>query len=718
MDCGPACLQMIAGHYGRHYSLPTLREKSYLTRNGVSLLGISYAAESIGFRTQGARLTWNQLRDQTQLPCIVHWGKNHFVVVYHICFKRGKERVQVADPAYGRIRYTKEEFLKHWEVNPERQGIALLLEPTPEFYKYQPEQKITLHISRLLGYLTPYRRQLILLIAIMLLGSLISLVFPFLTQAVVDVGIEGKNLNIILVLFVAQLMLTLGQLGNELVRSWLMLHITTRIGISFISDFLNKLMRLPIAFFDVKMVGDIMQRITDNRRIQTFLTGALISIIISIITFIIYTIVIARYDLVILCIFLFGSFLYVGWVMAFLKRRRELDFRQFQEASANQSNLVQLVTGMQEIKLNNCEKQKRWEWERIQVELYKISVKSLALGQTQQVGGIFINQVKNILISYLAARAVINGEMTLGMMMAMQYVLGQLNAPLSQFIGFVQEAQDAKLSLERLGEIYNKEDEEPGQINKISCIPPNTDIHLQDVTFQYEGPGSTKVLNKINLTIEAGKITAIVGISGSGKTTLLKLLLGFYPPVSGSIKVGDFPLAAYSESAWRRNCGVVMQEGFIFSDTIAHNIGIVDEIPKPERLRHAAKVANIASFIDSLPLKYETKIGSEGNGLSAGQKQRILIARAVYRNPGYIFLDEATNSLDISNEAVIMNNLQQFYVGRTVVIVAHRLSTVRNADKIVVLDKGDIVESGTHEKLIRQRGVYYELIKNQLELGN
>ena len=535
MDCGPACLQMIAKHYGRHYSLPTLREKSYLTRNGVSLLGISYAAESIGFRTQGTRLTWNQLRDQTQLPCIVHWSKNHFVVVYHICFTRGKERVQVADPAYGRIRYTKEEFLKYWEVNPERQGIVLLLEPTPEFYKYQPEQKITLHISRLLGYLTPYRRQLILLIAIMLLGSLLSLVFPFLTQAVIDVGIEGKNFNIILVLFVAQLMLTFGQLGNELVRSWLILHITTRIGILFISDFLNKLMRLPIAFFDVKMVGDIMQRITDNRRIQTFLTGALISIIISIITFIIYTIVIARYDLVILCIFLFGSFLYVGWVMAFLKRRRELDFRQFQEASANQSNLVQLVTGIQEIKLNNCEKQKRWEWERIQVELYKISVKSLALGQTQQIGGMFINQVKNILISYLAARAVINGEMTLGMMMAMQYVLGQLNAPLSQFIGFVQEAQDAKLSLERLGEIYNKEDEEPGQINKISCIPPSTDIHLQDVTFQYEGPDSTKVLNKISLTIEAGKITAIVGISGSGKTTLLKVLGMLDKPEKGTV---------------------------------------------------------------------------------------------------------------------------------------------------------------------------------------
>lgn len=716
MDCGPSCLQMIAEYYGQYYSLQALREKAYLTRNGVSLRGINSAAKSIGFQTKSLRINWIQLSEQVKLPCIVHWDDNHFIVIYNI--NRKKDQVLIADPAFGKLKYNKDEFIRHWIVNEKHEeGVVLLLETTDEFYRYKTEPHNKFSARRLLEYLRPHTRYLILLIIAILMGSSISLTFPFLTQAIVDVGIQGLDTNIILIIFVAQLMLILGQLGNDLFRSWLMLHITTRISLSFLSDFLKKLMKLPIGFFDVKLVGDIMQRINDNRRIQTFLTGTLISSVFAMVTFIIYTIVISQYNLTILAFFLFGSTLYIIWILSFLKKRRELDFRQFKESSSNQSNLIQLVTAMQEIKLNSCEKMKRWEWERIQLKLYQISIKSLTIAQTQEAGGVFINQIKNIVISFMAATAVVKGEMTLGMMIAMQYVLGQLNTPLNQFLSFIQELQDAKISLERLNEIYDKEDEEPIEIEKISDIPYNSDIHFDGVTFCYAGPESERALQNIDLTIEAGKMTAIVGTSGSGKTTLLKLMLGFYSPIYGSIRIGKYPLKAYSERLWRRNCGVVMQEGFIFSDSIANNIGVVDEKPDYKRLRYSAELANIHSFIESLPLGYETKIGGEGNGLSTGQRQRILIARAVYKNPNYIFLDEATNSLDTTNESMIMSNLNKFYTGKTVVIVAHRLSTVKNANKIVVLDKGYIVETGTHEELVRKQGAYYKLIKDQLELN-
>lgn len=517
-------------------------------------------------------------------------------------------------------------------------------------------------------------------------------------------------------ILVAQVALTFGQTANDLISSWLMLHVTTRVSISFISDFLGKLMRLPISFFDSKHVGDIMQRIGDNSRIQSFLTGSLLSIAVAIISFIVYSGIMAAYDLTILGVFMLGSLFYVLWIIFFLKYRRKLDYKRFQESASNQSNLVQLVTGMQEIKLNNCEKQKRWEWERIQARLYKVSIKSMTLNQTQQVGGLFIDQAKNVLISYLAARAVIEGNMTLGMMMAMQYILGQLSAPIMQFISFTQAAQDAKISLERLGEIYDKEDEEPVDSHKIKEIPQSANIVFKDVTFAYNS--AETVLDNINLTIPAGKITAVVGVSGSGKTTLLKLLLGFYQPQKGEIYLGDKSLPLYSDKCWRRCCGVVMQEGFIFSDTIASNIGIVDEEPDHERVVNASRVANISEFIESLPLRYDTEIGPEGNGLSSGQKQRLLIARAVYKEPEYIIFDEATNSLDVSNEKTIMQNMKRFFTGKTVIIVAHRLSTVRNADQIVVLDKGTIAEVGTHEELVTQHSLYYNLVKDQLELGN
>ena len=514
------------------------------------------------------------------------------------------------------------------------------------------------------------------------------------------------------------MVLVLGQMANELIRSWLMLHMTTRVSISLISDFLAKLMRLPISFFDSKMVGDIMQRIGDHSRIQTFLTGSLLSIVMAVVTFIVYSAVMGGYDLKILGIFILGSAIYVGWVLLFLRRRRKLDYMRFQEASANQSSIVQLITGMQDIKLNGCEKQKRWEWERIQARLFNVSVKGLALGQTQQVGGTFIDQTKNVFISFLAASAVINGDMTLGMMTAMQYIIGQLNAPISQFIKFVQEAQDAKISLERLGEIQERGDEEDSEKDYIREIPDGADIEFRDVVFQYNGPHSEKVLDGINIKIQHNKVTAIVGASGSGKTTMLKMMLGFYEPVSGEVLLGGNRICDYSPSVWRGECGTVMQEGFVFSDTIAGNIGVSDEVPDMDKVRKAVRIANIEDFIGGLPLRYNTKIGAEGNGVSTGQKQRLLIARAAYRGSRYLFFDEATNSLDANNEKTIMENLDGLFENRTVVIVAHRLSTVRNADNIIVLDRGKVVEQGTHKELTEKRGYYYELVKNQLELGN
>lgn len=733
MDCGPTCLRMVAKYYGKSYSLQYLRGRSYITREGVSMLGISEAAENIGFRTKGYRLTWEELRDDVPLPCIVHWKQRHFVVVYAIkktkSFSPLSERrgaggeafVFISDPAQSLLTYTKEEFLKCWlstKTEGETEGAALLLEPTPDFYKHEDEEKGKLKFAYLLGYLRPYRKYIIQLGLGMLTGSIISMIFPFLTQSVVDYGIGNSDLAFIVMVLVAQMVLTFGQTANGLIRSWIMLHVTTRISISLITDFLVKLMKLPIAFFDIKMIGDIMQRIQDHNRIQSFLTKSLIDIVFAVITLVIYTFIMASYHMGILGIFFIGSILYIGWVLLFLKKRREIDYKRFQQSSANQSNIVQLVNGMQEIKLNACEKQKRWEWESIQARLYRVSIKGLVLSQNQQLGATLINQTKDLFISFLSAKAVITGDMTLGMMMAVQYIIGQLNAPIQQFIGFTQQAQDAKISLERLGEIHDREDEEKPEDGKIRDIPQNKDIELKNIMFQYEGPHSEKVLRKINLTIPANKVTAIVGTSGSGKTTLIKLMLGFYEPTKGKIHLGGIEMKRYSESNWRKRCGVVMQEGFIFSDTIANNIGVMDEVPDLEKTEQAVNTANISDFIEKLPLRYNTKIGGQGHGLSTGQKQRILIARAVYKNPDYIFFDEATNALDAKNERVIMENLDKFFQGRTVVVVAHRLSTVKKADQIVVLEKGQIVEKGTHKELVAAKGAYYHLVKDQLELGD
>ncbi len=550
------------------------------------------------------------------------------------------------------------------------------------------------------------------------MASLLNLLLPFITQSIIDKGVTLGNLSFVKTMLAAQLFIVIGQTANDLIRSWLMLHVTARVSISLISDFLAKLMRLPISFFDTKMTGDIMQRIQDHSRIQDFLTNSLLSIVMAMVLFIIYGVVLGGYNIIILGIFLSGTILYIGWVLLFLKWRRKLDYMRFQEAANNQSNIVQLIGGMQDIKLNNCEKQKRWEWERIQAKLFRISIKGLTLSQAQQVGGTFIDQTKNIIISFLAAKSVIDGNMTLGMMTALTYIIGQLNAPVSQFISFVREYQDANISMERLGEINNRDDEEPAGEEKIYEIPENADIEFKNVTFQYGGPHSPKVLDGISLKVAHGKVTAIVGASGSGKTTLLKMMLGFYPLSEGSVTLGGCEMGAYSESSWRKKCGCVMQEGYVFSNTIAENIGLCDEIPDMVRVRQAAEVANIREWIESLPLGYNTKIGADGHGLSTGQKQRILIARAAYKNSPYLFFDEATNSLDANNEKLIMENLNHLFDGKTVVVVAHRLSTVKNADKILVVDNGHIIEEGTHLELTARKGYYYELVRNQLELGN
>ncbi len=723
MDCGPTCLRMIAKHYGKHYNLETLRQYSFITREGVSMLGISDAAEYIGFRTSGVMISFEQLVKDALLPCIVHWKQNHFVVVYKIKKNRKHEyRIYASDPALGLVTYNETDFKKCW-ISTKREnkdkGAALLLYPKPEFYNREDEEENkNRELLYFLKYLNPYKSELLQLVLGMLVVSILQMIFPFLTQSLVDIGIRDGNISFITLILIAQLVIFIARLSVEFIRGWILLHMNTRINIALISDFLAKLMRLPIRYFDTKMTGDIMQRIGDHGRIESFLTGNSIGTLFSFVNFFVFSFILAYYNLTILGIFLLGNILYIIWILFFMKYRRELDHKRFAQSAGEQSNIIQLITGMQEIKLNNCEKQKRWQWERIQVKLFRIGIKGLLLGQLQKVGSVFFSQTTNIIVTFIAAKAVVEGDMTLGMMMSLTYIIGQLSVPIEHFIGFARALQDAKISLERLNEVHDKKDEDENIESKLTRLPKTRDITIENLSFSYDGANRDYVLDNLSLKIPQEKVTAIVGASGSGKTTLIKLLLGFYEPNKGSIKIGETPLQMINPHLWRSKSGSVMQDGFIFSETIAQNIAIGEDHINIENLRHAVTVANIRDFIDSLPLGYNTKIGMEGNGISQGQRQRILIARAVYKNPEFIFLDEATNALDANNEKEIMEQLHEFYKGKTVVIVAHRLSTVKNADNIIVLDQGKIAEQGTHTQLTAIRGKYYKLVKNQLELGN
>lgn len=720
-DCGPACLRIISKYYGFEYSSEMLRNHCFISRNGVSMLGISDAAEYIGFRTRAVKITFKQLVEQARLPCILHWNQNHFVVCYDI--KRGitgKYHIYISDPATECLCYSKEEFLQHWistVSDGKSVGMALLLEPTPNLGKREEEMDFDKkNYSSFLKYFFSYKWFFAQIILAMIFGSLIQLVIPFLTQAMVDNGINCRDMNFITLILIAQLILFFSSLSVGFIRSWIMLHINTRIDISLISDFLLKLMSLPLRFFDSKNTGDLIQRIGDYGRVKNFLMGNSISILFSLINFFVFGFVLGCYSFTILWIFLLGNLLNVLWVSLFLRYRRELDYKRFNQTSAQQNNIIQLIQGMQDIKLNNCEKQKRWEWEAIQVNLFNISVRGLKIGQIQEVGSIFFTKTTDIIITFIAASSVVSGNMTLGMMMSLTYILGQLTAPIYDFINLIHSLQDASISLERLNEIHAMKSEDHNGTKQTSILPEIHDIVLRNLYFSYSGAERDTVLKDISITIPYKKVTAIVGESGSGKTTLLKLIQGFYEITNGTLTVGGIPLSSINPHFWRENSGTVMQDSFIFSDSIANNIAMTTDDIDIQRLYNSAKIANIDGFISNLPLGYNTKIGREGMGLSQGQKQRILIARAVYKNPQFIIFDEATNALDATNESVIMNNLHDFYKGRTVIIAAHRLSTVKDADNIIVLKQGKVIEQGTHSQLIEQKGEYYTLVKNQLNL--
>lgn len=713
MDCGPTCLRMIAKHYGKEYPLAYLRTISYADREGTSLLCLRDAAKKIGMNAKCVLISLADLSLHAPLPCVVHWDHEHFVVVYKIA----ADSFAVVNPAIGKKNFTKEEFLSHWTVDSEK-GYVLLMEPTDAFYELQEPPAPNKGLSDLFVYLKEYKNLLLRLFLLMLLGSAIQLALPFLAQALVDSGVQKKDLGLLELILLGQLLLMLSRASVSFLRGWLLFHISTPLNIKLVHDFLLKLTKLPLRFFDVKMVGDTLQRIGDHQRIELFLTSSVLNIFLTTFNLLVFGTVLAVYSLPIFAIFIAGTLFYLAWLKLFLAKRRALDFDKFKQMGKNQSQIIQLIMGMQEIKLNNCEKQKINAWVNLQDGLFRIGRKAMSLSQKQETGCFLLQETQNIMITYWSARSVINGDISLGMMLAIQFILGQLNGPVEQLMHFITMAQDAKISLERIEEVKGlKEDTDPQEQN-ITEISPDLPLVLHDVSFQYGSPYSEKVLQNLSLTIRPKKTTAIVGASGSGKTTLLKLMLGVYEPFEGAIFLGSAPLNKIQKKIWRQECGSVLQDGYIFSDTIANNITLSEEIINEDRLKRAVQLANIEEFIDSLPLKYKTIIGADGQGLSQGQKQRILIARAAYKNPHFIFFDEATNALDAKNEAIIMKNLEQFFLDKTVVIVAHRLSTVRNADQIIMLDKGKITEIGTHAELIANKNRYYNLVKNQLELGN
>ena len=721
MQCGIASLQMVCKYFGREYTLDSLSKLCFATTEGVSMLGINEAANTLGLHTVCARISIVML-NEAPLPCILHWNQNHFVVLYKI--KKSK-KFYVADPGKGLVAYTLDEFKQHWismNSNGEDKGIAMFLETTPAFFTYKMQDEENIKEKRsfrfLFGYVKKYRKYFGQIILGLVVGSLLQLVLPFLTQSIVDVGIKNQDIGFVWLILLGQLMLTISRTAIDFIRRWLLLHISLRINISLVSDFFIKLLKLPMSFFDTKLMGDLMQRMNDHSRVNNFLTQQTLNIAFAMLTFVVFSVVLFFYNKLVFVIFLLGSILYGVWMALFLKRRKVLDYELFEQQAINNNKTYEFITSMQEIKLQDCEQRRRWEWEDTQADLFGVQMKSLKLQQTQEAGSIFINEVKNIIITVVAATAVIHGQMTLGMMLAVQYIIGQLNSPVEQLMNFFYSLQDVKISLERINEIHQMDDENGEEGLLTSIEDKNEGIDIKSIMFKYDQHALRKTIDNVNIHIPQGNVTAIVGASGSGKTTLIRLMLGYYSVLEGKINIGNTDINKLNKKWWRRQCGVVMQDGVIFSESIARNIAVDDGDIDKERLLKAAEIACIKDYVMALPLKFNTKIGRDGVGLSQGQKQRILIARAVYKNPDYIFLDEATNSLDANNERSIVENLDKFYKGKTVVIVAHRLSTVKNADQIVVIDHGKVVEVGNHESLTAKRGAYYNLVKNQLELGN
>ncbi len=717
MQCGVACVSMICSHYDNRFSIQRLEDYCHASKEGVSLKAIHDLSQEIGLDSMAGKVALDTLKE-VPLPCVLHWNQNHFVVLYKV--NKNGTRFWIADPAKGKYICSANEMKRHWvatKSSGEEKGIAMFFEPTEKFEK---ANETGCHEKRsfrfLWKYFLQYRRYFLQIVLGLGLGCVLQLIFPFLTQWIVDIGITHKDINFIWLVLLGELLIVLGRTATDFIRRWLLLHISMRINISLVSDFFIKLLKLPMSFFDTKLIGDIMQRMSDHDKVQSFLTTQLLSIMFTMISFLVFGVVLFIYDRLIFLIFMVGSIIYAGWIALFLSRRKVLNYEMFEKQAANQDRTYQFVTSMQEIKLQNCERRRRWEWEDTQAELFTVEMKSLKLQQTQEAGSIFINEIKNILITVFAATAVIHGEITLGAMLAIQYIVGQLNSPVAQLMAFIYSLQDVKISLERINEIHERRNEETSANQKMN-FGSQRSIKLSHVYFKYDIHASDATLSDVSFEIPEGKVTAIVGASGSGKTTLIKLMLGYYPVLDGNISVSGHDISDYNLKWWRNQCGVVMQDGVIFAESIARNIAVDDGDVDVERLEHAAKLANIPDYVMSLPLKYDTRIGRDGKGLSQGQKQRVLIARAVYKNPEFIFLDEATNALDAKNERAIVENLDGFYKGRTVVVVAHRLSTVRNADRIVVIDQGRVTEVGTHAELIEKQGTYFNLVKNQLELG-
>lgn len=722
MQCGIACLQMICHHFGKKFSTEFLSKYCFATSEGVSLLGISEAAEKLGLHTVAGRLSMDNFKEDLPLPCILHWNQNHFVVLYKLKTTSKGLKFYVADPGKGLMVYTETDIESNWlsgMKNGKETGIAMFFETTPKFFEQQNSgHEESRSFKFLFGYISKYRRYFVQIVLGLIVGSLLQLVLPFLTQAIVDVGIRDQNIGFVWLILLGELMITFSRTIVDFIRRWLLLHISMRVNISLIGDFFIKLLRLPMSFFDTKLMGDLMQRMNDHSRVNSFLTQQSLNILFSMITFMVFGGVLWWYNGLVFSIFLIGSLLYGGWLLAFLRKRKVLDYELFDRQAQNNNKTYEFITSMQEIKLQDCEQRRRWEWEDVQADLFEMQMRSLTLQQAQEAGSIFINEIKNIIITVVAASAVINGQMTLGMMLAVQYIIGQLNSPVVQLMQFFYSLQDVKISLERINEIHRAKDENGDDGFKTSLQDETSGISLDNISFKYDPHALHKTIDGVNVNIPRGKVTAIVGASGSGKTTLIKLLLGYYPVLEGHIDVGGVDVNKLNKKWWRRQCGVVMQDGVIFSESIARNIAVGDGEIDTRRLARAAEMACVKDYVDRLPLGFNTKIGRDGVGLSQGQKQRILIARVIYKNPEFIFLDEATNSLDASNERAIVENLDKFYQGKTVIIVAHRLSTVRNADQIVVLGEGKVVETGTHDSLVASKGAYYNLVKNQLELGN